>query len=50
MTPLAGYFKGVLKLVMAYYMAAYLDLVPMACIAGILLWVATNMAKVMRQR
>lgn len=44
-TPLAGYFKGILKLGMAYYMAAYLDLVPMACIGGILLWVATNMVK-----
>lgn len=44
-TPLAGYFKGVLKLAMAFYMAAYLDLVPMACIGGILLWVASNMVK-----
>jgi SulP family sulfate permease len=44
-TPLAGYFKGVLKLTMAFYMAAYLDLVPMACIGGILLWVASNMVK-----
>jgi MFS superfamily sulfate permease-like transporter len=44
-TPLAGYFKGVLKLVLAYYLARYLDVVPMACIAGILLWVASNMVK-----
>lgn len=44
-TPLAGYFKGVLKLAMAFYMAPYLELVPMACIGGILLWVATNMIK-----
>jgi sulfate permease, SulP family len=44
-TPLAGYFKAVLKLVMAYYMASYLELVPMACIGGILLWVAVNMVK-----
>ncbi len=44
-TPLAGYFKGVLKLVMAYFLASYLDIVPMACIAGILLWVASNMVK-----
>lgn len=44
-TPLAGYFKGVLKLLMAYYMAAYLELVPMACIGGILLWVSVNMVK-----
>ncbi|MCC5612209.1 hypothetical protein LC612_37150 [Nostoc sp. CHAB 5834] len=44
-TPLAGYFKGVLKLVMAYYLAPYLELIPMACIGGILIWVATNMIK-----
>lgn len=44
-TPLAGYFKGVLKLGLAVTLAAYLDLVPMACIGGILLWVATNMVK-----
>lgn len=45
LTPLAGYFKGVLKLAMAYYLARYLDYVPMACIGGILLWVAGNMVK-----
>ena len=44
-TPLAGYFKGVLKLALAYFLAAYLKYVPMACIAGILLWVAGNMIK-----
>jgi sulfate permease, SulP family len=44
-TPLAGYFKGVLKLLMAFYLASYLELVPMACIGGILLWVAVNMVK-----
>jgi MFS superfamily sulfate permease-like transporter len=44
-TPLAGYFKGVLKLLLVYFLASYLDLVPMACIAGILLWVASNMVK-----
>jgi MFS superfamily sulfate permease-like transporter len=44
-TPLAGYFKAVLKLALAYYLAQYLNLVPMACIGGILLWVATNMVK-----
>lgn len=44
-TPLAGYFKGVLKLIMAYYLAPYLEAVPMACIGGILFWVATNMIK-----
>ena len=44
-TPLAGYFKGVLKLAMAFYIAQYLEMVPMACIGGILLWVASNMIK-----
>jgi len=44
-TPLAGYFKAILKLSLAYYLAQYLNLVPMACIGGILLWVATNMVK-----
>lgn len=44
-TPLAGYFKAVLKLVLAFYMAQYLEMVPMACIGGILLWVASNMIK-----
>lgn len=44
-TPLAGYFKGVLKLVLAFFLAAHLSAVPMACIAGILLWVASNMIK-----
>lgn len=44
-TPLAGYFKGVLKLTMAYFMAPLLERVPMACIGGILIWVASNMIK-----
>jgi SulP family sulfate permease len=45
-TPLAGYFKAVLKLTMAYFLAQYLELIPMACIGGILVWVASNMIKV----
>jgi SulP family sulfate permease len=44
-TPLAGYFKFALKLGLAYYLARYLNMVPMACIGGILLWVSTNMVK-----
>jgi len=44
-TPLAGIFKCVLKLGIAYYLATYLELVPMACIGGILMWVAFNMVK-----
>jgi SulP family sulfate permease len=44
-TPLAGYFKAILKLLMAFYLAQYLELIPMACIGGILVWVASNMIK-----
>lgn len=44
-TPLAGYFKGILKLTLAFFLASSLQAVPMACIAGILLWVASNMVK-----
>jgi SulP family sulfate permease len=45
-TPLAGIMKCTLKLLMAYFLASQLELVPMACIGGILLWVAVNMVKV----
>src|SRR5262245_16745453 len=44
-TPLAGIFKCFLKLALAFYLASYLELVPMACIGGILMWVAFNMVK-----
>jgi sulfate permease, SulP family len=44
-TPLAGYFKAILKLTMAFYLAQYLELIPIACIGGILVWVASNMIK-----
>jgi MFS superfamily sulfate permease-like transporter len=44
-TPLAGIFKGGLKLLLAFYLATYLNLVPMACIGGILAYVAFNMVK-----
>jgi sulfate permease, SulP family len=44
-TPFAGYFKAVLKILMAIFLASWLELVPMAAIGGILLWVATNMVK-----
>jgi MFS superfamily sulfate permease-like transporter len=44
-TPLSGIFKCFLKLTLAFFLAAYLDLVPMACIAGILAYVAFNMVK-----
>ncbi len=45
MSPLAGILKCFLKLAMAAYLARYLERVPMACIAGILLFVATAMVK-----
>lgn len=45
-TPLAGYFKCVLKLGMAVFLARWLEIVPMACIGGIMLWVASNMINV----
>jgi MFS superfamily sulfate permease-like transporter len=44
-SPLAGIFKCVLKLGLAIYLAKYLELVPMACIGGILMYVATAMVK-----
>jgi MFS superfamily sulfate permease-like transporter len=44
-SPLAGVFKCVLKLALAAFLAHYLELVPMACIGGILAYVAFNMVK-----
>jgi len=44
-SPLAGIFKCFLKLGIALYLASALELVPMACIGGILLYVATAMVK-----
>jgi MFS superfamily sulfate permease-like transporter len=44
-SPLAGIFKCFLKLAMALYLARYLEAVPMTCIGGILLYVATAMVK-----
>ncbi len=44
-TPLAGIMKCVFKLALVFFLARYLELVPMACIGGILLWVAFNMVK-----
>ena len=45
MSPLAGIFKFALKLLLAAYLAHYLELVPMACIGVILLYVSTAMVK-----
>ncbi len=44
-SPLAGIFKCILKLLMAAFLAQYLELVPMACIGGILAYVSTVMVK-----
>jgi MFS superfamily sulfate permease-like transporter len=44
-SPLAGVFKFALKLMLAIYLATWLEIVPMACIGGILLFVAVNMVK-----
>jgi len=44
-SPLAGVFKFALKLILAYFLARSLEQVPMACIGGILLFVAMNMVK-----
>jgi MFS superfamily sulfate permease-like transporter len=44
-SPLAGIFKCFLKLCLAAFLAHYLEMVPMACIGGILLYVATAMVK-----
>jgi MFS superfamily sulfate permease-like transporter len=44
-SPLAGLFKCVLKLGLALYLASYLESVPMACVGGILIYVATAMVK-----
>jgi sulfate permease, SulP family len=44
-SPLAGISKFAFKLLMAAFLAKYLELVPMACIGGILLYVASGMVK-----
>jgi MFS superfamily sulfate permease-like transporter len=44
-SPLAGVFKFALKLMLAVYLASWLNVVPMACIGGILFFVAVNMVK-----
>lgn len=44
-SPLAGIAKFAFKLLMAAFLAAYLELVPMACIGGILLYIASGMVK-----
>ncbi|MEX0718018.1 MAG: SulP family inorganic anion transporter [Planctomycetaceae bacterium] len=45
LSPLAGFFKFGLKLLLAVYLATFLEMVPMACIGGILMFVAFGMVK-----
>jgi MFS superfamily sulfate permease-like transporter len=44
-SPLAGICKFGLKLMLAMFLASWLNVVPMACIGGILVFVAVNMIK-----
>ena len=44
-SPLAGVAKFAFKLLLAAFLSYYLEQVPMACIGGILLYVATGMVK-----
>jgi MFS superfamily sulfate permease-like transporter len=44
-SPLAGIAKFGFKLSLALFLAKYLEMVPMACIGGILLYVASGMVK-----
>jgi MFS superfamily sulfate permease-like transporter len=44
-SPLAGVFKFALKLMLAVFLARRLEIVPMACIGGILAFVSMNMVK-----
>jgi MFS superfamily sulfate permease-like transporter len=45
-TPLAGYFKAAFKLGLVVFATQWLELVPLACIGGVMLWVASNMINV----
>jgi MFS superfamily sulfate permease-like transporter len=44
-SPLAGIAKFTFKLTLAVFLASYLEMVPMACIGGVLLYVANGMVK-----
>jgi sulfate permease, SulP family len=44
-SPLAGIAKFAFKLLLAAFLASYLEDVPMACIGGVLLYVSINMVK-----
>lgn len=49
-SPLAGIAKFGFKLGLALFLARYLEMVPMACIGGILLYVASGMVKAQEVR
>lgn len=44
-SPLSGIAKFAFKLLLALFLAQYLEMVPMACIGGVLLYVANGMVK-----
>lgn len=44
-SPFASIFKGISVIVLMVFFARYLALVPMSCVGGLLLYVATNMVK-----
>ena len=44
-SPLAGIFKCFIKLSLAAFLASYLEIIPLASIGGIMLYVAFNMVK-----
>eukprot|EP00668_Euglena_longa_P040397 GGOE01053197.1.p1 GENE.GGOE01053197.1~~GGOE01053197.1.p1 ORF type:complete len:515 (+),score=186.99 GGOE01053197.1:799-2343(+) len=44
-SPLSGLFKCILKLLLAYLTTPVLNIIPMACVGGILAYVAVNMVK-----
>jgi SulP family sulfate permease len=45
-SPLAGIAKFTFKILLAVFLATYLEKVPMACIGGVLLYVANGMVKI----
>jgi MFS superfamily sulfate permease-like transporter len=44
-SPLSGIFKCFIKLALAAWLASFLEAVPMACVAGVLVYVAYGMVK-----
>lgn len=44
-SPFASLFKGVFVIILMVFFAQYITMIPMACISGLLLYVALNMVK-----